>query len=88
MCPKNKKNLIKMFVPIIASCFVLFVAGLWGHRGDRVRFFYFLIVAIVVALPFPGLIVAQKLDERFDRLEEILKDKKQVEKKEDSNRSG
>lgn len=75
MTNKDKKNLAKAFIPLVAAGFLLLVAAFWGNAGDEVRFMVFLATAIIVGLQFPGLIVVQKLEERFDRLEELLKER-------------
>ena len=73
---KNKtelKNIIRGLFPILTSCFCLYVAWIWGNREERVRFSIFLVASIIVAMWFPAVLICQRLDKRFDRLEELLK---------------
>jgi len=48
------------------------------------RFFLFLVFAIIAELPFPAFILITFLRKRFDRLEQILKDKEKKKEKEEN----
>jgi fatty acid desaturase len=79
---KNKtelKNIIRGLFPTLMACFFLCVAWIWGNREDWVRFRIFLVASIIVAMWFPAVLICQKLDNRFDRLEELLKNDEQSE---------
>jgi len=67
---------------LFSMCFFLSVAGVWGHRGDMIRFALFLTIALIAALHLVGMSMLMQLDERFDRLEKLLGKQSQSEKEE------
>jgi len=79
MKSKLKKR-IGWSTALFVMCVVLFAAGLWGHRGDMIRFTFFLTIALIAALHLVGMGMLMQLDERFDRLEKLLGKQSQGEK--------
>ena len=78
---KNKlKKRIAWSTALFLMCFFLFAAGLWGHRGDVIRFAFFLTMALIAAFHLVGMGMLMQLDERFDRLEKLLDKQSQTEK--------
>ena len=81
---KNKtelKNIVRAVLPLFLVCFSMGVAWIWGNRGEWVRFSIYLVWAIIVGMWFPAVLVCQRLDKRFDRLEKLLGKKSQSEEK-------
>lgn len=71
---KLKRSLITIS-PVLLACFFLLIACFWLYYKEWGRFCFFFTGSIIVAMWMPGVIVRQKLDERFDRLESLLKEK-------------
>lgn len=67
---------------LFGMSFFLFAAGIWGHRGDVIRFAFFLTMALIAALHLVGMGMLMQLDGRFDRLEKLLGDRSQSKKEE------
>jgi len=74
------KNIIRAVFPILLVCFFIGVAWIWGNRGEWIRFSICLAWAVIVGMWFPAVLVCQRLDKRFDRLEKLLGPKKLSEK--------
>jgi hypothetical protein len=71
----------KMMSPIIIASILLLFAGLAAEKGDVILFQILQVGSIITALGFPAILICfgvnSKLDERFDRLEELLKKNEQ-----------
>jgi len=80
---KMFKRIIIMSIPILVSFLFLFWAWIWNSLGMKILCYIHLVGAIIVAMDYPATIICHKLDDRFDRLEEILKEK---DKKEESKK--
>jgi len=87
---RELKNIIRAVFPLLLVCFFMGVAWIWGNRREWVRFSICLAWAIIVGMWFPAVLVCQRLDKRFDRLEKLLGKKSQSEEKvieQDSDKS-
>ena len=76
---KKTKNAFKFIYPIAVAFMLTIGAGYAAESGDLILFYIWLVWAIIVALLIPTTIICRKLDERFDRLEEILAKKENEE---------
>ncbi|MBW2149675.1 MAG: hypothetical protein JRI22_22000 [Deltaproteobacteria bacterium] len=85
MGSKLKKR-IGWSTALFSMCVLLFAAGVWGHRGDVIRFAFFLTIALIAALHLVGTGMLMQLDERFDRLEKLLREKAECEDNNKSNK--
>ena len=77
----SSKNVFKAMLPLFFVSIMLLLAGLAAKVGDVILFQILLVGSIITALGFPAALICifvnSKLDERFDRLEELLKNNKQ-----------
>ena len=82
MDPKiSSKNVFKVMLPFIFTSILLLFAGLAAEKGDVILSQILLVGSIITALGYPAILICivvnSKLDERFDRLEELLKNNEQ-----------
>ena len=78
---KHTKNIFMMLLPIFLASIMLLLAGLAAEVGEVILFRILLVFSIITALGHPAILICigvnSKLDERFDRLEELLKNNEQ-----------
>ena len=78
---KSSKNVFKVMLPFIFTSILLLFAGLAAKVGEVILSQILLVGSIITALGYPAILICigvnSKLDERFDRLEEVLKNKEQ-----------
>jgi flagellar motor component MotA len=67
------RQIIAMIIPLVVAFFMLFLAWVWAGLGMNNLFIIHVAAAIIVAFGYPAEYIRAKLDERFDRLEELLK---------------
>ena len=74
---KSGKDVFKVMLPIFFASILLLFAGLAAKVGEDILSRILLVGSIITALGFPAAVICivfnSKLDERFDRLEELLK---------------
>lgn len=71
--PLNTRKILWIFVlfPIIG---VQLGLATWASlKGDRELSKVLIVFAVIMGMAFPALLIATKIDERFDRLEKLLK---------------
>lgn len=77
----SSKKVFKLMLPMFFTCILLLFAGLAAKVGDVIAFQILLVGSIIAALGYPAILICicvnSKLDERFDRLEELLKNNEQ-----------
>lgn len=78
----GRKDFIRMVIILLMACFFLYSAWISGHQGNWVRFSICLATYTIFAIWLPSILIRQKIDERFDRLEKLLGKKDQGEKQE------
>ena len=80
---KSSKNVLKVMLPFIFTSILLLFAGLAAEKGDVILSQILLVGSIIMSLGYPAILICigvnSKLDERFDRLEELLKNNEQGE---------
>lgn len=80
---KSSRDVFKAMLPMFFVCILLLLAGIAAKVGEVILFQILLVTSIIMSLGFPAalicIIVNSKLDERFDRLEELLKNNEQGE---------
>jgi hypothetical protein len=74
---KSTKNVFKVMLPWFFTSILLLFAGFAAEKGDVILSQILLVGSIIMSLGFPAALICicvnSKLDERFDRLEELLK---------------
>ena len=93
---KDTISVIKIILPIVLGGFLVGIGELVASSGNRIAAYKYFVFAIIIALGYPAMLISdnvnKKLDERFDQLERLLKNKQEIinkknETKEGSNKS-